>query len=122
MKEKFKDGLSVGATVWKHDPYFRRYDRNREATQPRERFRPHIIMGETTRSWIVGHAWEGKKFPKNCANTKMRRGYLISEQEVDDMIWSSEHRYRVARAVEYTDIPTLRKIAAMIGYNEETLR
>jgi hypothetical protein len=116
MKEKFRDGLAVGSTVWKHDPYYRRYEKNREATTPIERFRPHLITGETKRSWIVGAAWNNVKFPKNCNVWRQRRGFLISQQEVDDVIWATEHRYKVSRAVEFADVATLRKVAQLVNY------
>lgn len=118
MKEKFKDGLAVGSTVWKHDPYYRRYEGRSETTKAIERFRPHLITGETTRSWIVGQGWNGSKFPKNCDNWRLRRGYLISQQEVTDTVWATDHRYRISRAVEYVDLATLRKVAALVGYDE----
>jgi hypothetical protein len=101
--------VKVGDTVFEFDENRRVY-RKGESGPPiwREHWRPVVITGETSKSWLYG--WCGKqKIPKSGSGK-----FCFSVAELDEREWAHENRYRLARAVENADAATLRKIAAIV--------
>lgn len=84
----------------------------------RELWRERKVIGETRVSWILEPAYDSRKIPKNGRHN--RQCVAFSWEEVDAVTWAGDNRYRVARAVEKVDDATLRKVAELIGYQEET--
>lgn len=75
------------------------------------------ITGETSRSWLIGDRW---KIPKNGE----RRGWALTQAEVDDYCWVDEHRYTLIRFLDKAcrdvrNIAKLREIAKQVGYKAD---
>jgi hypothetical protein len=120
--------LQVGSPVWKFDHNRRRY------TEPvpgrgfgsliyREQWAPFVIIGETPRSWIVGHPnskIEVAKLAKaDCRNGACPRGWALNKQQVDEDEWIHVHRHRlVALLQSSTNYAMLREIARIAGYDD----
>src|SRR5947209_4689039 len=104
--------LKVGDMIWEFDHNRRRYPKDGGVTRSpiyREHWRPVEIIGETSRSWIVGK----RKVPK----TGEHRGFAFSEQEVDDDCWLHEHRPSISSALyRVEDVNVLRQVAEIIGW------
>lgn len=112
----------IGQTVWVFDPNRRVYRKNAAgcgfgAPVYREHFRPIVISGETSRSWTVGDGRWQIKIPK--AGGAVRGNIFMTEAAVNDDVWIKEHKYRIESLVgRLTDVETLRKVAALIGYED----
>lgn len=100
--------MKVGDTVYVLD----RYGRGGWKTLP--------VTGETRISWVIGEPWRSfkirkKKYPQNYPNI------LESEDAVKEANWVGKNSYRIGHEVGRLRNPaTLRAIASMIGYKEET--
>lgn len=83
----------------------------------REHFRPIYVIGETSKSWIIGHdKTEYFKTPKSNPFSKN----LYTKELMEDKILDQSMRYKVVDAVRYSDVETLKKIAAIVGFGKET--
>lgn len=69
-------------------------------------------MGETSRSWLIGYAWRPTKLPKKTTK-------FVTVKEWDEQTWVGEHRYKISNAVQRASVEQLKKIAEVIGYQEE---
>jgi hypothetical protein len=82
----------------------------------REHWAKHLIIGETTRSWLID-PWERVKIPKRDADP---RRFLFSEKDVDDNVWVNDHRYRIQQLIPTLSPEKLRQVAELIGYEAAT--
>lgn len=70
------------------------------------------IVGETSRSWIVGR--RKKKISK-----KKSEGIIFTDEQKDANIWMHDYRYKIIQMVEQCrNVDTLRKIAEIVGYGD----
>jgi hypothetical protein len=83
----------------------------------REHWVKREIIGETTRSWLIGPTWSPVKVPKRGAD---HRRFLFSEKDVDDDVWVNDHRYRIERLIPTLSPKKLRQVAELIGYEATT--
>jgi hypothetical protein len=83
----------------------------------REHWVKREIIGETSRSWLIGPAWGPVKVPKRGADS---RRFLFSEKDVDDDVWANDHRYRIERLIQTLSPDQLRQVAELIGYEATT--
>jgi hypothetical protein len=83
----------------------------------REHWVKHEIIGETTRSWLIGSTRWLVKVPKRGAD---HRRFLFSEKDVDDDVWANDHRYRIERLIRNLSSEKLRQVAELIGYEATT--
>jgi len=96
--QKTSDGRSFGSPIW------------------REHWVKREVIGETSRSWLVGYKHRPEKLPKSG---KWPNDWVLSESEINDREWVEDHRHRVSNAVYACyDAAKLRKIAELIGYEE----
>lgn len=86
--------------------------------------RTWIVVGETSRSWLVKP--EGSPAPtpwnpaKKLPKTKLPQYWTFVEQEWLDSWFVSKHKHKIIRHLEYQSTPTqIRQIAALIGYEPE---
>jgi hypothetical protein len=126
--------LAIGSTVWIFDP-----DRRVYAEKPkkgnlwysgapiwREHWRPCVIMGETRVSWLVGHTKDDtypRKINKRDLAAGKAHGVLTSEADLDAACYVHEHAHKIGERVQRISgglaaAETLRKIAALVGYEE----
>ncbi len=106
--------LAVGSTIWRFDRECRKYGRDRSTPIYREHWQPYAIVGETSRSWLVGHLHNPSKAPNSGAHP----GWAFTAQEVDDDCWANENRYQICRIVERCSPAKLRQIAEIVGWKE----
>lgn len=111
--------LAIGSTVWRFDINHRVYrgpTRSVSVGGPiyREHFRPVEIVGETSRSWLVGY---GKtKIPK-ANDGRECNGFFLTQEAVNDAVFREDHAYRISEAVgQCADVIVLKQIAALVGY------
>ena len=126
--------LKVGSPIWIFDSNHRVYPRDGSMhSSPiwREHWRKHVIVGETRVSWLVGvtpnDAWPTKINKRNLANGALARAALASKADVDAECFVHDHAYMIGQSVQrlsggISAAETLRKIAALVGYEEEPKR
>jgi len=83
----------------------------------REHWVMREIVGETTRSWLIGSERAPAKVPKRGADP---RRFLFSEKDVDDNVWVNDHCYRIERLIPTLSPEKLRQVAELIGYEATT--
>lgn len=103
--------IAVGSVVFVHDQNHRVYTDRNGGPNPRYHYRPERVIGETSRSWLVGWGHRPDKHPKAdpCG--------LYGLDDVEDALWVSTQRYRIARAIEVIrDADMLRAVAKLIDF------
>jgi hypothetical protein len=103
--------MKVGDKIWQIKGEFYSQGKSR-----REKWQQVEIVGETTRSWLVGLEWNRIKIAK-----KGPRDYrfLFSQKELDDDVWFHDNRYYLERHIAgVQDIGILRQVAALVGYKD----
>ena len=119
MATRVTKPLAVGSTIYYFDSNHRVYERadwfRSGGPIRRHHWRPVVITGETSRSWIVGERhWNQKKCPKKGYNT---RQWALSQAEVDADCYVAEHAHRIARVVQtLRDAAVLQQVATLVGY------
>ena len=100
---------------WYFDENRRVYANRSAFTSPiwREHWRKAEVVGETSRSWVVGRGYGSTKIPKKGP---LPRGWARSEAEVDERCWEHEHRHRIQQQLNWMDVGVLRQVAQLIGY------
>jgi hypothetical protein len=130
-----KPNLKIGDSVWIFQPEHRVYQQDengRSFGAPiwREHWREHFVIGETSRSWLIGwrkYSAPGMyvlKLPKSSSDRISCAGgrsatVAFSQAEIDEREWVHDHCHYIANQVKYLDYATLRKIAELIGYEEK---
>ena len=120
MNEKI--AVNVGDPIWYFDVNCRVYRKDangRSMGGPiwAEHWREYAIIGQTSRSWIVGteSGCIFGKIPKNkhCS----WRGYARSKEEIQQKAYIEENRYAISEKLRsIDDYAVLRQIATLIGY------
>lgn len=107
--------MKIGDTIWRFDENRREYAviEGKRFGRPiyRSHWRPCKVTNETTRSWVT-------EFHEKAPKRGVHPGWAFTEEEVDDDVWQNSHRYSVQEAIRKIDVPTLRKVAALIGWKE----
>lgn len=112
---KWRTDWKVGDTCYWFDENKRDYKRDengRSIGGPiyKAHFRAEKIVGETSRSWIVGK-WLQRKIPKATGVG------IYDEKMVDDDCWVHSYSYRISDKVSrLDDADLLRKIAEIIEF------
>ena len=120
--------LRIGDPVWKFDSNRRRYSAPAKGRLYgeiiwREHWAPYEVIGETARSWLIGHARGGgppyivAKLPKSgkFTATLAREAFCLSEAEIDERVWVHDHRMVIVNKVERCyDADILRTIEALV--------
>jgi len=126
--------LGVGSTVWVFDPDRRVYPSKVEKGNLwggppiwREHWRPCVIIGETSRSWLVGYS-AGDPNPRKIGKRDLAsgkvHGVLTTSQDLDAACYVNEHAYDIAERVKRLSggrkaAEVLKQIALLIGYEEK---
>ena len=113
--------LQIGSNVW----LFELYRGARIAT--RNDWKELKVLKETARSWIVTCNSVDIKIPKNHNNPMYSPTYTVypnallalTSEALDEYVWGEQHRYKLTEAIRTLDVPTLRKVATLIGYSED---
>ncbi|MBX9604649.1 MAG: hypothetical protein K2Y51_00390 [Gammaproteobacteria bacterium] len=124
---KTGEELKIGDTVYFFDVNYRVYPPKKPGDMfysgppiYRKHWREREIVGETSRSWVVGPLTT--KIPKKGPPP---RGWLYSPEDVERNVWINDHRRNIVRAVEKIDARApggyelLRQMAELVGYKEE---
>ena len=116
--------MKIGDKFWSFDLNRRRYGEGRKIIYREHYFRVEII-GETSRSWIIGREKNVKfdifKVPKsdpfrNKYGDFGVRPVILTDQMVDDECFSHDHKAKISDRVLRLDGKKLREVAALIGY------
>ena len=114
--------MKVGDTIYKFDVNRRAYTKPAAGSlwgSPiyEHHFEPHVIVGETKRSWLVNEYGGETKVSKDTLLSSRHRGYQwYSEEGKAGHLWMREHRPNIMRLFERADYETMREIARMLGY------
>jgi len=87
----------------------------------REHFVKYKIVGETSRSWLIGVEWRPDKDPKNRKNDnpKWWGGRFYTAEEVDEACWLEANRQALGDAVKFClDMAKLKGVAKLVGFTE----
>jgi hypothetical protein len=119
--------MKIGDKLWSFDGNRRHYAGKGLSARIiyREHFYPVEIIGETSRSWVIG--CEGSKneifkVPKSDPSREKHgefsmRPMLFTEQAVNDECWCQENRHKIVRKIEQeNDTTILRRVAEIIGF------
>ena len=115
----------IGETLYTYDENRRVYkndDGTRRMTpNPAHYWRAHIVTGETRTSWILDDgAYKADK--KTLELRGIREFYALAryaytEAQKADALWRAQHEQEIRDRLRDTDTATLRKIAALLGYD-----
>jgi len=113
--------LKIGDRLFEFNENRRVYERDASGHNRivyRKHFLPHWIVGTEGRSWVVCSTPPGEREwgRQKVGFASVGRGKWHTEQQVEDRIWAREHRYTISRMVDAADVPLLRRIAEMVGY------
>lgn len=102
--------------IWFYDVNRRVYKKNKDGRSYGSPIEFHCwseieIVDETSRSWI---SKRGQKVPKKCA-----RGFCFSKDEVLQKCFVAENRHKISELVRQLEYCELKKVAEIIGYDEE---
>jgi hypothetical protein len=105
-------------TIWVFETNYRVYKRDengRSIGGPiyREHWRPHKIVDQTGRSWVLDNGLKVPKFAKERPQC-----FAFSELEVEQNVWMDEHRHKIAEKVHRASYDQVREIARILGYEE----
>jgi hypothetical protein len=109
------DMPKVGDTIWIFDINRRVYARDADGRATggpiwREHWRPHVIVGETSRSWLT---YRGKKIAKSGTDPSL---VLFSEAEIDRAVWVRDNVRRISTRVwACDDLEKLKAIEAILA-------
>lgn len=117
------DEIRVGSTLWRFDENRRHYkldERGRSVGGPiwRDHWVEETVVGETSRSWLVGSGWPIKLTKAAFRDGQCPRGWARSEQYIDELAWIHEHKSRIVQRITYGEVSyeSLRRIAEIVGY------
>ena len=116
--------IKVGDPIWYFDVNRRVYRKDAKGRSMgssiwAEHWREYAIIGQTSRSWIVGTE-SGRVFGKIPKNKYCSwQGYARSKEEIQQGAYIEKNRYAISeRLRNIDDYFVLLQIAAMIGYKE----
>ncbi len=105
--------LQIGSTVWKFDQNYRVYNDGEPGPVYREHFRPHKIIDETSRSWVLDN------YKRTKVNKKSLAGVYVFQEEIDQQCWIKDNLYRIVTAVrQCRKYDTLRQVEAIVAKGE----
>lgn len=111
--------VAVGSAVWVYNCNCRVYAKDasgRSTGGPiyRAHWEEKKIIGETSRSWIIGRGtWDELKVPKKGPH----HGLCFSMDEVEDMCWVNDHRHKIAAMLTKATAAQLKSCAAVLGFS-----
>jgi len=113
--------VGIGTRLWAHERFRERRDPMASVENYASGWSEHEIAGETRVSWIVravGSQWDAFKIAKKTLTSKVRIRWSLDgiAAEYADAQWRQQNVSRIERAIWSVDVPTLRKVAALIGY------
>lgn len=116
--------ITVGSIIYHYDPNRRVYRKDAKgnsygAPLEREHWREMKIIGETSRSWLIGFEWKPDKISKKELAEGKMHGYCQTLEEVEKRVFVSQHRHLISTVVGAQDYDKLKVIADLIGYKPE---
>ncbi len=116
--------IKIGSPCWFYDTNRRVYrkDTNGSYGSPitREHWVEKAVVGETSRSWIVGHKGCDVERGTKVSKTEPNRMYAFNLKDVEDFSFVQDHGYRISEAVRLVrSADVLRQIAAIVNYVEK---
>lgn len=108
--------MKVGDTVFQFDQNLRVYPRNEKGNTLggpiwREHWRKVKVIGETSRSWIIGYS--DVKIPKN---KPLPWGICIDEKELDKRAWVNDNAHKISEKMRKIPFELLATVAEIIGH------
>ncbi len=125
------DPITIGTRLWRREEWMPRVTdpaSGKMVAAPYEAFfRSATVIGETKGTWQVGHEGaapmhHAARVNKRTLREPMSGGYSghqwFTDAGKDADIWAHSRRHKIVEAVQRCDVPTLKKIAAIL--DEET--
>jgi hypothetical protein len=117
-----RSGPWLGSEVWILNPnrrVYRKDENGRSFGGPihREMWEPDKIVGETSRSWIIGE-WRKLKLSKKGP----WHGIAFSREEADQISYVEDNGYRVSEMVRKANYDQLKRIEAILGLPNDGLQ
>jgi len=107
--------IKIGTTLYCRDYNYRPRDGSRNF-----HMRPSQVTGETRASWLVGTNKVNKKTMFQHGSGGYGGYQWYTEAGMNDYIWAEKHGLNIASAVTSMPTDVLKKIAALMGYDEAT--
>lgn len=111
----------IGDTIWSFDINRRVYPEGKGIGRSpiySEHFSPHVITGETPKSWIVNEYGKDRKINKITmleSQGQFSPMPWYTSQGRENRIWVHENRYRIIQTVQNSgDVGKLKRIAAIL--------
>lgn len=112
----------VGKKIWHLNPMNRVYEKDAKGHSTggpiyAAYWQEVDVIGETSRSWLVGYKFNPTKIAKKDLASGMLRGYKVTREEVDKDIFMNTHQHKIVSKVsDIRDYETLKAVADLIGY------
>lgn len=106
----------IGTTFYFFDENRRHYERDKNGRSVggaifSKKFRPIVVYGETSRSWLAGPEWHPHKIPKKDF------GKYYTHESMMEKIWAVSNRPKIKDAVGACSVSDLKRIADILGLN-----
>lgn len=113
--------MKIGDIIWVFDENRRVYNKAGIGGPIwRKHWQEFEVVGETSRSWVVGPNWATSKVPKNRKYHGSHPWFAFSEEELDEICWYHQNRYEIIRFIERSlDYKKLIEVAKFVGYKEK---
>lgn len=117
--------IKIGDKFWCFNGNRRRYINGSNSPDFNSYFVEAIIIGETSRSWLIKSDLIKFKVPKKEPFKFLKSDYgfsyqILTDEMKEDKIWANYHKYKLTRFIETLDNTKLRHIAKMVNYDENT--
>jgi hypothetical protein len=112
----------VGKKIWHKNPFKRVYEKNADGHAIggpiySAYWEEIEVIGETSRSWLVGYKFNHTKIAKKDLAEGKLQGYKLTRAEVDEDIYFNTHRHKITSLVsDIKDVKLLKAVADLIGY------
>lgn len=108
--------MQIGDTLYTYDTNRRRYNEGR--IDRSYHWRAHTITGENKVCWLLSDGYKADKKTLEIRGVREFYGldhFAYTTDQKIDREWYEAHAHEIRYAVESADIPTLRRIAALLG-------
>lgn len=116
--------MKIGDVIYHFDSNHRVYRKDAKGHSTgspiyREHWREIKVIGETSRSWLVGVDWHPDKIAKKDLAAGELHGYCLTLEEVEKRSFVADNRHHISNIVSGLTYDKLKAVADLIGYKPE---